>query len=217
MANEEYADFAPSPLSGLRAGIVQGLPLEGLDDTVAKTFPAALKRLEKAGILLSEEKLSLIDDMVAVNAKGGLAPPESLMIHRDRLARRGDAIDPHVRVRIERAAKIGAADYVDMQQTRFSLIARMDARLADVDFLVSPTTPIVAPTIAEMEEAETFGRKNGLLLRNTNIWNFFDCCAISLPLPRENGHNTGLMLIMRNGQDKRLFRIAAAVEKLLAA
>jgi aspartyl-tRNA(Asn)/glutamyl-tRNA(Gln) amidotransferase subunit A len=216
LANEDYADIVPAPLAGLRIGIGQGLPLESLDDTVAKTFPAALKLLEKAGARLSEEKLPLIDDMIAVNAKGGLAPPEALMIHRDRLARRGDAIDPNVRARIERAAKIGAADYVEMQQARFALIAAMDARLADVDVLVTPTTPIVAPTIAEMEELETFARKNALLLRNTNIWNFFDCCAVSLPLPREGGHNTGLMLIMRNGHDKRLFRIASAVEKMLA-
>jgi len=216
LAGEDYAGVDAAPLAGLRVGIAQGLPLEGLDDTVAKTFPAALKRLEAAGIRLSEEKLPLIDDMVAVNAKGGLAPPEALMIHRDRLARRADAIDPNVAARIERAAKIGAADYVEMQQARIALVAAMDARLADIDVLVSPTTPIVAPTIAEVEDRATFGRKNALLLRNTSIWNFFDCCAISLPLPRESGHNSGLMLIVRNGDDKRLFRIAAAVEKLFA-
>lgn len=217
MAGEEYADIAPAVLAGLRVGIAQGMPLEGLDDMVAKRFPAALKVLDKAGIRLSDETLPLIDDMVAVNAKGGLAPPEALMIHRERLARHGDAVDPNVRARIERAARIGAADYVEMQQKRFALIAAMDARLADIDVLVTPTTPIVAPAIAAMEDREAFARNNALLLRNTNIWNFFDCCAISLPLPREGGLPTGLMLIARNGHDHRLFRIAAAVEKLFAA
>jgi aspartyl-tRNA(Asn)/glutamyl-tRNA(Gln) amidotransferase subunit A len=46
------------------------------------------------------------------------------------------------------------------------------------------------------------------------MWNFFDCCAISLPLPREGGLPTGLMLVTRNGHDRRLFQIAAAVERL---
>ena len=91
----------------------------------------------------------------------------------------------------------------------------MDARLIDIDVLVLPTTPIVAPTIAEMAPADDFARKNAMLLRNTSIWNFFDCCAISLPLPREGGLPAGLMLVVRNGHDRRLFRIAAAVEKLL--
>ena len=35
---------------------------------------------------------------------------------------------------------------------------------------------------------------------------------ISLPLPREGGLPTGLMLVARNGHDQRLLRIAAAVE-----
>ena len=46
--------------------------------------------------------------------------------------------------------------------------------------------------------------------------NFFDLCAISLPLPRDGGLSTGLMLVGRNGSDAKLFAIAAAVEKLLA-
>jgi len=68
-----------------------------------------------------------------------------------------------------------------------------------------------------MAPADVFARKNAMLLRNTSMWNFFDCCAISLPLPREGGLPTGLMLVARNGQDRRLFRIAAAVERLWAA
>jgi aspartyl-tRNA(Asn)/glutamyl-tRNA(Gln) amidotransferase subunit A len=46
--------------------------------------------------------------------------------------------------------------------------------------------------------------------------NFFDLCAISLPLPRGGGLSSGLMLVGRNGQDRRLFGIAAAIEKRLA-
>ena len=69
-----------------------------------------------------------------------------------------------------------------------------------------------------MAPQDVFARKNAMLLRNTSMWNFFDCCAISLPLPREGGlPSTGLMLVARNGHDLRLFRIAAAVERLLMA
>ena len=54
-----------------------------------------------------------------------------------------------------------------------------------------------------------------MLLRNTAPVNFFDLCAISLPLPRTGGLSSGLMLVGRNGQDRRLFNIAVAVEKTL--
>ena len=56
--------------------------------------------------------------------------------------------------------------------------------------------------------------RNAMLLRNTTIGNFFDLCAISLPLPRDGGLPTGLMLVARNGHDRRLLRIAAAVERV---
>ncbi len=216
MAGEAPRALEPTPLANLRIGVPQGMPLDRLDDSVGKRFPAALDRLEKAGVRLSDEKLPLLDRMAQVNAKGGVLPAEAYAFHRDRLARRGDAIDPNVRVRLERAAKIAAADYIDMTRARAELVRAMDSALADLDVLAMPTTPIVAPLIAEVASAEEFSRKNALLLRNTSMWNFFDCCAISLPLPRDGGLHCGLMLVARNGHDHRLLQIAAAVEKLLA-
>ena len=217
MAADDYAPLEPTPLAGLRIGIAQGPPVEKLDDTVAKRFPQAIDRLEKAGARLSNEKLPLLDDMVRVNSRGGVQPAEAYALHRDRLERRADAIDPNVRVRLERASGVTAADFIWMVNERAALIRAMDARLADIDVLAMPTTPIVAPTLDEVTVQDEFFRKNAMLLRNTSIWNFFNCCAITLPLPREGGLPTGLMLVVRNGQDRRLFGIAAAVERLLGA
>ena len=216
MAGEEFSVLEPAPLAGLRIGIAQGMPLEGLDETVGKRFPAAIDLLEKAGARLSNEKLALLDGQARVNSRGGVQPAEAFALHRDRLDRRGADIDPNVRMRLERARGISAYDFIDMVNERRALIGQMDDRLKDIDVLALPTTPIVAPTIAEMTAPDVFARKNALLLRNTSIANFFDLCAISLPLPRQGGLPCGLMLIARNGHDRRLFRIAAAVERLLA-
>ena len=216
MAGDAPAAIEAAPLAGLRLGIPQGMPLDGLDGTVAAAWAQATAALSKGGARLSDERIALIDDMVKVNSIGGLAPPEALMVHRGRLKRRGADIDQNVRARIERAAAMTAADYVEMVQARRRLIRAMDQRLEDLDLLILPTTPIIAPTIAEVATPETFAPKNMLLLRNTSMVNFFDLCAISLPLPRSSGLAVGLMLVARNGHDRRLFRIAAAVEKLLA-
>ena len=81
-----------------------------------------------------------------------------------------------------------------------------------------PTTSIVAPTIAEVADRKIFAARNAAVLRNTSIVNFFDLCAISLPLPTlPDTMPVGLMLIARNGQDRRLLRIAAAVMQLFGA
>jgi aspartyl-tRNA(Asn)/glutamyl-tRNA(Gln) amidotransferase subunit A len=91
----------------------------------------------------------------------------------------------------------------------------MDARLRDFDALVLPTVAIVAPTIAELSSGfESFIAKTVLAVRNTAVANFFDLCAISIPLPRQGGLPVGLMLVARNGEDRKLFRMATAIEKL---
>jgi Asp-tRNAAsn/Glu-tRNAGln amidotransferase A subunit and related amidases len=88
----------------------------------------------------------------------------------------------------------------------------MDQRLATLDALVMPTSSIVAPTIAEVADPKVYAARNAALLRNTSIGNFFDLCAVSLPLAASLP--VGLMLVARNGDDRRLLRIAAAVADL---
>jgi aspartyl-tRNA(Asn)/glutamyl-tRNA(Gln) amidotransferase subunit A len=204
------------PLAGLRIGVAQGVPLNGLDETVSAAFARALEMIGKTGARITGEAMPLVDEMMNVNAKGGIVPAEAYAVHRERLAARGEGIDPNVRMRIERAASISAADYVDMLRRRAALVRAMHARLEWLDALVMPTVAIVAPVMADIETREGFGRANAISLRNTSIANFFDLCAISLPLPRDGGLPVGLMLMGRNGDDRRLFAIAAAVERLFA-
>ncbi len=209
-----FAAPEPIALAGLRFGIVQGLPLESLDQTVTASFAAALKSLGAAGVRLTDETLPLLDEMREVNAYGGIVQPEACAVHRDRLKRRGSDIDPNVRVRLERGGAVSGPDYVDMMQARTRLVRAMDQRLAAFDAVVMPTTPIVAPTLAEVADPKDYAARNTLVLRNTSIGNFFDLCGVSLPLKAKLP--VGLMLMARNGHDRMLLRIAAAVEKALA-
>jgi 1,6-anhydro-N-acetylmuramate kinase len=96
--------YGPGTRALLRAaleearGVAQGAPVENLDDTVGKRFPAALDRLEKAGARLSHESLPLIDDMMKLLSRTSILVAEAYQIHRDRLARRAaffeDALPP---------------------------------------------------------------------------------------------------------------------------
>ncbi len=215
LSGEEFVAPEPIALAGLRFGVAQGLPLESLDETVAAAFAAALKSLGAAGVRLTDEMLPLLDEMREVNAYGGIVQPEACAIHRDRLKRRGADIDPNVRVRLERGGAVSATDYVDMMQARTRLVRAMDRRLAALDVLVMPTTPIVAPTLAEVADPKDYAVRNTLVLRNTSIGNFFDLCGVSLPLQAKLP--VGLMLMARNGHDRMLLRIAAAVEKAFAS
>jgi aspartyl-tRNA(Asn)/glutamyl-tRNA(Gln) amidotransferase subunit A len=217
MAGEAPQALEPAPVAGLRLGLAQGLPLKDMDDTVSARFAATVAHLSKAGARLTEEALDLFDGMLEANSRGGFSPPEAYSIHRERLALHGGEVDPNVRARIERGREMTAADYVVLVQERARLVRAMDARLAEMDALVMPTTPVVAAQMSDVATPETFMPRNFLLLRNPSLVNFFDLCAISLPLPRSGGLPVGLMLVARNGQDRRLFRIAAGIERILSA
>jgi aspartyl-tRNA(Asn)/glutamyl-tRNA(Gln) amidotransferase subunit A len=216
MAAEEPRPVEPASIAGLRLGIAQGLPLKDLDHDVGRAFAAATTRLKSAGVRFTDESFPQFDAMLAINAKGGFAPAEAFALHRDLIASHGPEYDPNVRARIERGRGLSAADYVLMSRERARLIREIDARLEELDALVMSATAIVAPKMADVATPETFGHKNMMLLRNTALANFFDLCAISLPLPRDAGLPVGLMLVARNGHDHHLFRIAAAVEQFFA-
>jgi aspartyl-tRNA(Asn)/glutamyl-tRNA(Gln) amidotransferase subunit A len=210
MAGEKFVPLEPIELDGLRLGVAVGLPLERLDDTVAKAFSAAMSRLSSAGLNVIPGEFALFDDMAAINNRGGISPPEACTVHRDRMQRRAADIDPNVRARIERGCAVTEADYADMFRKRTELVAAMDERLKAFDLIAMPTTSIVAPTIAEVADPSVFAARNAAVLRNTSIINFFDLCAISLPLP-DTQLPVGLMLAARNGHDRTLLRLADAV------
>lgn len=216
LAGESQASLSPAPLAGLRLGIPQGPLMEAMEAPVAAAFDAAVKALGKHGAVVTDHGLPQLADMQAVNALGGFAATEAFFIHREAMQQRPDEFDPVVRGRIERGRAVTAADYIQMQRRRTELIAAMDLHLADLDALILPTTPILARKIAELAADEAaFTAANTLLLRNTAVANFFDLSAISLPLP-VSGLPVGLMLVARNGQDRRLLRLAMALESILS-
>jgi len=219
LADAVMAGIAPEPLqpaalAGARLGLVKGLVLENMDNTVGPAFEKAVARLGAAK--RSDVTLAPLAMLADVNAKGGIAPPEAHAIHRDLLATDAAGLDPNVRLRLQRGGETTAADYILNMRARLAAISAMDRVFEDFDALVLPTAPIVAPTLAEVSTPDDFAKRNMLLLRNTAIGNFFDLCAISLPIRLGNSLPSGLMLFGRHGTDCKLFQLAAAIEQALA-
>jgi aspartyl-tRNA(Asn)/glutamyl-tRNA(Gln) amidotransferase subunit A len=154
---------------------------------------------------------------------GNVAAPTALIVaeafafHEERLGRRPQDIDPYVRAALERGRAMSSADLIRTQRARARLVAAMDLVTQRFDALIMPTTKIVAPLFSESTTPEGYATKAPLLAANTILANFLDLCAISLPIPRAGGLPVGLMLVARNGHDRRLLQIASAVERLFAA
>jgi aspartyl-tRNA(Asn)/glutamyl-tRNA(Gln) amidotransferase subunit A len=210
-AGEPIAVPEAAPLAGLRFGVPRQVVLEEVDNTVARAFERACKALAAKGVKVEPIDLPQLDELPAINAKGGFAAAEACAWQRRLIARRGKDYDQIIHPRILRGQEMSAADYIELLQARADLQKRVAAVTSNYDAVIMPTCAIVAPTLEEVSTAEGFTRKNLLLLRNTALGNFLDRCAISLPCQAADELPVGFMLMGETMADKRLLAIARAV------
>jgi aspartyl-tRNA(Asn)/glutamyl-tRNA(Gln) amidotransferase subunit A len=183
---------------------------------VAAAFESACRRLRDAGARVQEIALAELREVASINASGGFAPAEAWAYHRARLATDEARYDPRVAARIRRGASMSAADYIDLLQARRAWIARMQAALAGIDALLSPTLPCVAPPLEPLlHDDAAFFAVNGRLLRNPSVVNLLDGCAISIPCQPPGALPIGLMLWSAAMRDDVLLDAARAVEAAL--
>jgi aspartyl-tRNA(Asn)/glutamyl-tRNA(Gln) amidotransferase subunit A len=214
MAGEPPIAPPTIPAEALRLGAPQSYVLDGLEAEVATAFASACRMLSGAGARITDLPLSELAELPAINAGGGFAPIEAYAWHKPLLERRGHEYDPRVRTRIERAGGMTAVEYIRLRAARADLIARVATRTSGFDALLMPTVAITAPPIAAFERDEDYWRLNALLLRNTSVVNFLDCCAITVPL-QTVGPPVGLMIIGEHGADRRLLGVGRGIETAL--
>ena len=210
-AGEPIAVPEAAPLAGLRFAIPRQFVMAELDATVAKAFERACRALSAKGVKIEQLDLPQLDELPAINVKGGFAASEAYAWHHKLIARRGNLYDPMVHPRIMRGKEMTAADYIDLLAARADLQKRVSAVTSNYDALVMPTCAIVAPTLEEVSTAEGFTRKNMLLLRNTTVGNFLDRCGISLPCHATGELPVGFSLMGEAMADKRVLAMARGV------
>ena len=210
-AAEPIAVPEPMPLTGLRLAVPKHYVMDDLDPVVAKAFERALKALAGKGVRIEHIDVPQLDELPAINAKGGFAAAEAYAWHKELIARRGRDYDPLVAPRIRRGAEMTAADYIELLIKRADLQKRVAAVTSNYDAIVMPTCAITAPTLDEVSTPEGFTKKNMLLLRNTSVGNFLDHCGISLPCHASGELPVGFMLMGEAMADKRVLAMARSV------
>ncbi|MGE4241556.1 amidase, partial [Ramlibacter sp.] len=207
------------PLSSYRLAIAGTQMLDGMDAAVSRAFERAVGIFRDAGASIVEIPLAQIRDLGSIQSTGGFAAAESYAWHRKLIESQGEAYDPRVRTRIEKGASMKAYEYLDLSLARDAWTAEVGAALDRFDAVLSPTVPIVAPTIASVapgaERDDEFFRVNALLLRNTSVVNMLDGCAISIPCHVAGELPVGLMLWHGALRDDNLLNLAERAEAVL--
>lgn len=216
LAGEKPDGLKPAGLAGLRFGVPENRMLDDLDVEVAEAFDSALQRLSKRGAKIVELEVPEFDEAAQANRDGGISPPEAYAIHR-RWIDREKEFDPRVLERILRGGSVLAADYIELLATRARLIRRFSRATYDVEALVMPTAPRIAPPIEPLERnPETFRLANASMLRNTSLINFLDGCALTLPIHEAGQAPVGLMVVGFSGEDERVLSAGLGIETALA-
>lgn len=205
------------PPRALRLAVPATTMLERLDATVARAFERTLSTLRAAGMQIEDIALPELAELPAIQATGGFSAAESWAWHREIIAAREAEYDPRVAARIRRGERMSAADYLQLVDARRDWIARMERALQGFDAMLSPTVPIVAPPLAELEGSDdAFFAANALLLRNPAAVNMLDGCALSLPCHREGEMPVGLMVWSSALADDTVLAVSSAIEACLA-
>ena len=204
-----------TPLAGLRI-IAPPSPLfDDLDPPTAERLDAALRRLSRAGAVVSRRPLPELGLAVEIARDGDLIGFEAYGVHREMLTRRAALYDPRVRTRLEEAAERYASDYLTCLRLRERAMAAFDRAAEAFDVLACPTVPIVAPRFEELAEDDAYFVANRRVLRNTSLFKVLDLPAIILPCHAPGDLPVGLMLVGKRHADRGLLAIGGAVERAL--
>ena len=216
LAGEAPAPLAAPSAKGLRLLVPRGSLLEDLDAEVGRAFDAALKRLSAAGAVITDMAVPAFDRQAEYFKNGGFAGAEAYAIHRRWQERLGE-YDPRIAKRVLFGKEISAADYVDLTRMRAEYMREVGVLAAPYDAMLMPTTPTIAPPIAEVDKSdEDYFRWNFRIMRNTGLINFLDGCAATLPIHERGGAPVGLMVGGPAMSDRRVLAAAAAIERALS-
>jgi len=205
-------DFLPTLRDGI-AGVRVGLPkryfFEKVQPGVERAVLAAAKTLERTGARLIE--MTVPDaEQAQSNIHVCMARADMADIHRDEMERRPDAIGPQVLRRLRLGLDISGRDYAAAR--RWLVQWRRDLRemFKDVDLVLTPTTPIVAPLRkASADMVET----TQALARFTVGIGCAGLPAISLPCGfGEAGMPIGVQLVGKWMDEALLFRAGCAFQ-----
>ena len=208
---DDYASALAEGAKSLRVGVPREYFFDELDSEIVSAMEHALRGIE-----------TLVADVIAVRldvpTDRTLAIAESFAYHAESVAKSPDGYQPETLRRIRTGEKVTAREYIqkrrELEQARRSIAGVF----ADVDVLVTPTTPMPAPSIAQLRASPEALRPAELkLLRNTRPWNVWGLPAISLPCGfTQSGLPIGLQMAGPHWREDLVLRLAQAYEQATA-
>jgi aspartyl-tRNA(Asn)/glutamyl-tRNA(Gln) amidotransferase subunit A len=205
---QDYVQALEGDHRGMRVGVPRAFFFEELDAEVEAAVEEALRVLQRLTADMKEVTL-------AVNTDRTLQSAESYAYHRQRVEKSPELYHPETLRRIRSGESVSPSEREraagELEQAR----REIKNVFRDVDVLVTPTTPIPAPSLSELQQNPELLRPRELeLLRNTRPVNVWGLPAISVPCGfTKAGLPMGLQIIGPHWGEERVLRLAHAYEQ----
>ena len=206
---DDYVGALSLQAKPLRVGVPRGFFCESLHPEISAAFEHALAVLKGMSADIRDFDLDVTTDR-------SLQSAESYAYHRKWVAETPELYQPETLRRIRSGENIN--DTAAMQTELKKVRQEIGSVFEQVDVLVTPTTPIPAPTLAELSEhPETLRPREIVLLRNTRPADVWGLPAISLPCGfTAAGLPIGLQIIGPAWGEARVLQLAHAYEQATA-
>ena len=208
MLTGDYLGHLADDVKGRKIALAVGEFIETSDPEVFKAVQEAAKVFESLGCKVQEVDVSWLREAALANKL--MTQSDGAAVHRQRLKEHPEMFGEDIRRRLEDGANTPLTDYILARRTQAEVRKRLEQFFETHDFLITPTTPIAAPTIEGHDAVEQAGR----LTRFTAPFNLAGLPALSLPCGfTKEGLPIGLQIISRAWGESKVLNLGHAFEQ----
>ena len=152
---------------------------------------------------------------LSTHADRTLVRCEPYAYHQKYLPQEENGYDPETLRRIRSGADVTAPQYIQAQRELLQQRRQILQLFERVDLILTPTTPMPAPTFSELQAApDQLRNKEMIMLRNTRPFNVYGLPSISLNCGfSKSGLPIGLQITGAPGAEGVLLAVAHAYQK----
>jgi aspartyl-tRNA(Asn)/glutamyl-tRNA(Gln) amidotransferase subunit A len=197
-------------LQGLRVGIIEDFTYRNVEPEVGKALQTAVDQLARLEAQVKTVKVPLLSGKIDAQYPLTILLYEFNQILGDtvRATARKELFGPLVHADIAQGERISRETYEAAVRQRPREVAEIREVFKDVDALITPTHPFVAPPLTADAEGNPGVRQLTVPISFTGF------PALSVPCGfAANGMPIGMQIIANDLRERVMFRIAAAYER----
>ena len=177
-----------------------------LDDAT----PLVRERVEEAARVFRRARAV---DFPREQGVGAAFMREVASIHETLFGEHRESYGEDVARKLERCLAVGEREYESAVRARERLADEASSALADLELVLTPTLPVVAPPVRAAEDDE----RRSILTRNTFTINALGWPALAIPYgPADDGLPASVQVLGRPGDDALVLAAGALLERPLS-